>query len=138
MDMDVQREIEKETRKYDIISMLNSACGKYGDNDGWVNICKAGSYIKKKMPDFKLKNYGVSKLSKLIESHSDLYEIKKYKGKGTIMIIEYRNRNFTVRKAHDIKNNSKKYDGLEDVLPKPAYSKGGFSYHAVARWGKKI
>jgi hypothetical protein len=69
-----------------ITTLLNIACETYGDDDGWTYISSAGSYIKRSMPDFDSKNYGFSKLTELIASFDNLYEMKKYKGKGTVKI----------------------------------------------------
>jgi len=37
-----------------------------------------------------VRNFGFTKLPELIEKFKDRYEIKKYKGKGTVNIIAYR------------------------------------------------
>jgi hypothetical protein len=85
-----KKTIEAANQIHNIISLLNIACETYGDEDGWTNVSSAGTYIKRSMPDFDAKNFGFSKLPELIASLADFYEMKKYKGKGTVNIIAYR------------------------------------------------
>jgi uncharacterized LabA/DUF88 family protein len=73
-----------------IISLLNIACETYGDGEGWTNISSAGTYIKRSMPDFDSRNFGFLKLPELIANLNELYDMKKYKGKGTVNIIAYK------------------------------------------------
>jgi hypothetical protein len=42
------------------------------------------------MPDFDSRNFGFSKLPELIANLNELYDMKKYKGKGTVNIIAYK------------------------------------------------
>jgi len=81
---------EKSQDLENVIRLLYFASDTYEDEEGWANISSAGSYIKRSMPDFNPKNYGFSKLPELIGSLSNLFEMKKYKGKGTVNIIAYR------------------------------------------------
>lgn len=74
----------------DVINLLNLACDKYQDDDGWVNVSSAGTFIKRTKSDFDVRLFGYYKLPDLIRSLSDKYEIKKYKGKGTVNVIAYR------------------------------------------------
>jgi uncharacterized LabA/DUF88 family protein len=76
-----------------ITSLLDIACENYCDEEGWTNVSSAGTYIKRSMPDFDSKNYGFFKLPELIASLNNLYEMKKYKGKGTVNIIAYKKKN---------------------------------------------
>jgi hypothetical protein len=84
--------LEKEIKQNinNVISLLNIACETYADEDGWTNVSSAGTYIKRSMPDFDAKNYGHSKLPELIAILNTLYDMKKYKGKGTVNIIAYK------------------------------------------------
>lgn len=79
-----------EPKIENIITLLNIACETYGDDEGWTNVSSAGTYIKRSIPEFDAKNYGFQKLPALIASLNNLYDIKKYKGKGTVNIIAYR------------------------------------------------
>lgn len=74
----------------DIHELLKIAYEKYQDDDGMVNISSAGTYIKRVMPDFNPRTYGFTKLPELLEEYPEKYEIKRYKGKGTVTIIAYR------------------------------------------------
>jgi uncharacterized LabA/DUF88 family protein len=84
----IENEIKQDINN--IISLLNIACETYGDEEGWTNVSSAGTYIKRSMPDFDSKNFGFSKLPELIASFDTLFDMKKYKGKGTVNIIAYK------------------------------------------------
>lgn len=70
--------------------LLKLAYDKYRIDDGFVNICSAGKFIRTAKPDYKLGAYGYNKLSTLLSSHPDKYDIKKYKGKGNAAITGYK------------------------------------------------
>ena len=69
---------------------MKIASDKYQDDEGFVNVSSAGQFIKRVRPDFDVRTFGYLKLPKLIEAFPDRYEIKKYQGKGTVLIIAYR------------------------------------------------
>lgn len=73
-----------------IHNLLKIASDKYQDDDGYVNVSSAGQFIKRVRPDFDVRTFGYLKLPKLIEAFPERYEIKKYQGKGTVLIIAYR------------------------------------------------
>ncbi|MCI8500098.1 MAG: NYN domain-containing protein [Clostridia bacterium] len=73
-----------------ILDLLDIAHDTYQEDNGFTNVSAAGAYIKRVIPDFDAKNYGYFKLPKIIEAYSDRYEIKRYKGKGTVTIVAYR------------------------------------------------
>jgi hypothetical protein len=73
-----------------VITLLDIACDKYPNEEGWVNVSSAGVFIKRSKPDFDSRTFGFLKLPDLIASLSQKYEMKKYKGKGTVNIIAYR------------------------------------------------
>ena len=88
----------------EIHNLLKIASDKYQDDDGFVNVSAAGNYIKRVRPDFYCQAYGFSKLSDLIESFPEKYEMKRYSGKGTVNIVVYkikpkRQRGFAARGA---------------------------------------
>ena len=66
------------------------ASEKYQDNDGFVNVSSAGTYIKRIKPDFNVLTYGFRKITDLLKNYPDKYAVKKYKGKGTVNIIAYK------------------------------------------------
>lgn len=70
--------------------LLRKAWETYQDDDEYVNVSSAGTYIKRTKPDFDVRTYGVSKLPELIRKFSDIYEVKTYKGKGTVNIFAYK------------------------------------------------
>lgn len=70
--------------------LLKIAWDRYQDDDGYVNVSSAGTFIKRVKPDFDVRTFGYIKLPKLIEAYPDRYEMKRYRGKGTVMIIAYR------------------------------------------------
>ena len=93
MDDDDEYDEEEPTEDYDIEkihNLLKIASDKYQDDDGYVNVSSAGQFIKRVRPDFDVRTFGYLKLPKLIEDFPDRYEIKKYQGKGTVLIIAYR------------------------------------------------
>lgn len=62
----------------------------YQDEDGFVNVSSAGTYIKRVRPDFDIKKFGCKKLPEFIKKYDNMYEVKKYKGKGKVYIIAYK------------------------------------------------
>lgn len=70
--------------------LLKVASDKYSDADGWVNVASAGAYIKRVQPDFESKAYGFSKLTDLLKSFPEKYEIYKSPGKGKTHIFAYK------------------------------------------------
>ena len=90
---DDEYEEDEPEEDYDIEkihNLLKIASDKYQDDEGFVNGSSAGQFIKRVRPDFDVRTFGYLKLPKLIEAFPDRYEIKKYKGKGTVLIIAYR------------------------------------------------
>lgn len=73
-----------------LVPILRKALEQYQDEDGWANVGSAGSLLKRSMPDFDPRTYGFSKLPEIIASLQSEFEMKKYKGKGTVNIVAYR------------------------------------------------
>lgn len=69
---------------------LKNAWETYQDEDGYVNVSAAGSYLKRIIPDFDAKTYGYTKLPELLRDFPYLYDVKSHKGKGTVTIIEFK------------------------------------------------
>ena len=86
----VKYEEDSDANIKEIHSLLKIAFEKYQDDDGYVNVSSAGTFIKRTKPDFDLRSYGYVKLPDLIEDYPDKYQIKRYKGKGTVTIVAYR------------------------------------------------
>ncbi|MCI5873444.1 MAG: NYN domain-containing protein [Clostridiales bacterium] len=74
----------------EIHALLKIASDKYQDEDGYVNVSAAGTYIKRAKPDFDSRTYGFVKLPQLIEAFPEKYEIKRYPGKGKVTIVAYK------------------------------------------------
>ena len=73
-----------------IHKLLEIAYDTYQDDDGFVNVSSAGTYIKRTKPDFDLRTFGYLKLPELLAAFPEKYEIKRYPGKGTVTIIAYK------------------------------------------------
>lgn len=71
-------------------TLLRKAWETYQDDDEYVNVSSAGTYIKRIKPDFDVRSYGYSKLSKLIAAYPKMYDKKRYNGKGTSTIFAYK------------------------------------------------
>lgn len=89
-DIKQNREEHQQSVSSDIHDLLREAFEKYQDDDGYVNVSSAGTFIKRVKPDFDVRSYGYIKLPKLIEDFPEKYEIKRYPGKGTVTIIAYK------------------------------------------------
>ena len=74
----------------EIHKLLRIASDTYQDDDGYVNVSAAGTFIKRAKPDFDTRTYGFVKLTQLIEAFPDRYEMKRYPGKGTVTIVAYK------------------------------------------------
>lgn len=74
----------------ELVPLLNKAWEKHQDEDGWANVSSAGSFIKRTKPDFDPKNYNATKLPEIIERIPQYFEMKKYRGKGTVNIIAFK------------------------------------------------
>lgn len=73
-----------------LIPVLKKAWRRFQDDDGWANVSSAGSFVKRSTPDFDPRTYGVSKFPEIIAILDKYFEMKKYKGKGTVNIVAYR------------------------------------------------
>lgn len=74
----------------EVHSLLKIACERYQDDDGYVNVSTAGIYIKRAKPDFNPRIYGYTKLPEMLADFPEMYEMKRYKGKGTVIIVAYK------------------------------------------------
>lgn len=74
----------------ELVPLLKKAWKQYQDDEGWANVASAGSFVKRSTPDFDPRTYGATKLPEIIQSLSDDFEMKKYKGKGTVNIVAFR------------------------------------------------
>lgn len=85
------KDTHEENERINVIhNLLKMASDKYQDDEGYVNVSTAGQFIKRAKPDFDVRNFGYVKLPKLIEDFPERYEMKRYPGKGTVIIIAYK------------------------------------------------
>lgn len=82
----------QENNISELVPLLIKAWEQYQDDEGWANVASAGSFVKRATPDFDPRSYGATKLPKIIQSLSSHFEMKKYKGKGTVNIVAYKPR----------------------------------------------
>lgn len=73
-----------------LVSPLKKAWEQFHDDEEWVNVAPVGSFLKRLNPDFDPRSYGVTKLPEVISLLEDHFEMKKYKGKGTVNIVAYK------------------------------------------------
>lgn len=76
----------------ELIPALLKAWELYQNDDGWVNVGPAGSFLKRAKPDFDPRSYGATKVTDVIAGLSGVFEMTKQKGKGTTKVILYRPR----------------------------------------------
>ena len=74
----------------ELLHLLTVGWKQYQDDDGWANIAAVGSFIKRSKPDFDPRSYGASKITDVIASFSDKFQIKKFKGKNGGNIVTYK------------------------------------------------
>lgn len=87
------RNIDKIDLK--LIRLLQNAIDIKSDDDeeGWALLADVGNLIMKQLPDFDSRNYGFSKLSKLLASQKEYFEIQELSAEqGGIKIVFVRNR----------------------------------------------
>lgn len=83
-------ETEENDELQEIHNLLKIASDKYQDGAGFVNVSSAGTFIKRTKPDFDVRTFGYVKLPELLEDFPEKYEVKRYKGKGTVTIVAYK------------------------------------------------
>ncbi len=81
---------DREDELEEIHNLLKIAYDRYQDDDGYVNLASAGSFIKRAKPDFDSRTFGYLKLPQFIADYPDRYKMKRYRGKGTVTIVAYR------------------------------------------------
>lgn len=87
---DKESNLEKNNLASELVPVLKKAWEQFQDDDGWANVAAAGNFVKRSQPDFDPRSYGATKVPEIIASLSDDFEMKKYKGKGTVNIIAYK------------------------------------------------
>ncbi len=64
-----------------LTNLLRGAVDNQANDEGWANLGAVGQYISSQQPDFDPRNYGYTKLSKLIEA-TTLFELKRESSNG--------------------------------------------------------
>ncbi|MDO8343039.1 MAG: NYN domain-containing protein [Cellvibrio sp.] len=82
--------IKTEILESELIPILTKAWERHQDEEGWANVSPVGGFVKRLKPDFDPRTYGATKLPEIIAKLGDVFEMKKYKGKGTVYIVAYR------------------------------------------------
>ena len=81
---------EEPSIALELIPLLMKAWKQYQDDDGWANVSSAGNLVKRLKPDFDPRSYGATKVPEIIDSLKNDFEMKKYKGKGTVNIVAFK------------------------------------------------
>jgi len=77
----------------EIISLLSSTVDDIADEDGWAFLGDVGNLLIKKKPDFDPRNYGYEKLTPLIKSLKDNFEIdERVTERATIKLVYIKTR----------------------------------------------
>ena len=85
-----EKEDEAKSAMDEIHTLLRIAYEKYSDDDDFINVSAAGTYIKRVKPEFNTYAYGFAKLSDLIRAFPERYEMKKVPTTGNASVIMYR------------------------------------------------
>lgn len=80
---------EEKENGTDLDEYLRISYETWQNDDDFVDVSIAGSYIKRIKPDFDIRDYGARKLTEYIKKLPNLYELKSHRI-GNKMIYEYR------------------------------------------------
>lgn len=75
-----------DEREEDIHKLFKAAWDAYKQDDGFVDVSKAGSYIKRTKSDADPRSFNHKKWTDFLKAYPDRYEIKKNKVKGGVSI----------------------------------------------------
>ena len=73
-----------------LVPILQKAWSKYKDDNDWANVASVGHLLKRQMPDFDPRSYGVAKIPEVIKLLDQQFEVTKFVGKGGGNIVAYR------------------------------------------------
>ena len=88
-DEKVNEETKIHNDNIELDNLLKIAYETYQNDEDFVNVSIAGSYIKRVKPDFNIKKYGAKKLTEYLRKNTSMYEVKKHKS-GNKMIFDYK------------------------------------------------
>jgi hypothetical protein len=81
-----------ENTLQNLIPILQQAWLQYKDDNDWANVATVGHLLKRQMPDFDPRSYGVSKIPEVIGLLHHAFELSKFVGKGGGTILAYKPR----------------------------------------------
>ena len=64
--------------------LLRIVAEKYREPDGYVSLSSAGNYIRQEQPDFSIKQYGYSTLSKFLKAFPEKYKVVEVPDQGCV------------------------------------------------------
>lgn len=82
------KEDTKKDKNLELQDLIKKAYDSKNDEE-YVNVSIAGSYIKRVKPDFDIRNYGVKKLTDYLKKYPKLYDVKNRKS-GNKLIFTYK------------------------------------------------
>ena len=88
-DIEEGQEAGDNTEK-DIIELLMKAIDQHRDEDGYVQLCTAGAFIRKTIPNFNIKALGYPKLVRFIEEYPEMFELKQNITEKGVIGYQYR------------------------------------------------
>lgn len=65
-----------------LINLIKSSIDDIADDEGWASLAQLGALINKKRPDFDPRNFGFSKLTPMIKSLNNVFEIDEQEAEG--------------------------------------------------------
>lgn len=68
---------KSETKKRFPLKLAAKAVEEASSDDGWANLATFGSYLNRVQPDFDPRDYGYEKLSSLVKSRKNIFEIEE-------------------------------------------------------------
>jgi Fe-S-cluster formation regulator IscX/YfhJ len=91
---DTIQQIDKE-----IVALISTTVDDLADEDGWAFLGEVGSLLIKKKPDFDPRNYGFDKLTPLIKSLKDNFDIdERITERAKIKLVYIRTKNKNVKR----------------------------------------
>lgn len=73
----------------EIKAMLKDVINDASDDTGWAHLGEVGNQLLLRKSDFDSRNYGFGKLSQLVKSYGDLFELEERPGKNKFLKLIY-------------------------------------------------
>ena len=73
-----------------LVPVLTKAWEQYKDDDDWANLAPVGSLLKRQMPDYDPRNYGVTKITEVVSKLRNHFEMTKLKINDSVTIAAFR------------------------------------------------